>query len=149
MFLPNSNPTSATIDSTSVLVHNRHRQNLTYHIIYGKSITFQMVWMGNARVYGQFYVLFSTVASGIQSVIVKTSDDIDPFLMASFRSFMVFLVAFSIVSWRSDVLYFPPGKILLMSVRSTCSSIAIILNYYSFRHLPLCNDSKKVPRSSF
>lgn len=95
--------------------------------------------MGNARVYGQFYVLFSTVASGIQSVIVKTSDDIDPFLMASFRSFMVFLVAFSIVSWRSDVLYFPPGKILLMSVRSTCSSIAIILNYYSFRHLPLCD----------
>eukprot|EP00094_Tigriopus_californicus_P007448 TCALIF_07171-PA protein Name:"Similar to SLC35G1 Solute carrier family 35 member G1 (Homo sapiens)" AED:0.06 eAED:0.06 QI:1597/0.6/0.83/1/0.6/0.66/6/22/250 len=98
-----------------------------------------MVGIGYLRTSGQVYVLMSTTASGIQSVIIKTSDDIDPFLMASFRSLMVFLVALCLVSWRTEVLYFPPGRLRLMSIRSTCSSIAIILNYYAYRHLALCD----------
>lgn len=88
-------------------------------------------------------ILLATLSSlffSLCSVIVKWMVHVDPMELAVCRFVGVLLPVIPILIWKNEPV-FPPGKRVMLFLRSFVGTTGLMLSFYSFRHMPLADAS--------
>ncbi|VEN46646.1 unnamed protein product [Callosobruchus maculatus] len=89
---------------------------------------------------GLILATLSSLFFSLCSVIVKWMTDVDPMALAAYRYVGVLLPAIPIVIYRQEKV-FPPGKRIMLLLRSFTGTASLMLSFYAFRHMPLADAS--------
>lgn len=88
-------------------------------------------------------LIFATISSlffSLCSVIVKSSVNLNPVELASFRFIGVMLPAIPIALYTQEPFY-PKGQRIILTLRCFIGSTGLLLSFYAFRHMPLADAS--------
>lgn len=89
---------------------------------------------------GLILATLSSLFFSLCSVIVKWMTEVDPMALAAYRYLGVLLPAIPIVIYRQEDV-FPKGKRIMLLMRSFTGTVALMLSFYAFRHMPLADAS--------
>lgn len=89
---------------------------------------------------GLILATLSSLFFSLCSVIVKSLVNIDPMQLAMFRFIGVLLPTVPVVIYTEQPV-FPPGKRVLLVLRSIVGTVGLMLSFYAFRNMPLADAS--------